>query len=996
MTGAVPERAHCALRDNSVHTKWSNEMKRTKRKSRKWGVLTAVFAVLMVVCIVGTLVANSYAAVVNIFLQTSSYKTVDTGEVVDTEYFKSKFSSEEEVKANDRAVAEELMGEGAVLLKNEDNALPLSAGSRISLFSQSVVDYVTCGTGSAFIKTDEKPTMKEALENVGLTVNPVLWQFYDSGEGSDYERNPNGSQWLTKRWKYKMNEVPVSAYTDMVKQSFGAFGDAAIVLISRVSGENYDMPADGFEDGTDSLELTQEEKDMFQFINDSGFETVIVLINSTNALECGFLEEYGVDACLWIGYTGTWGMNAVAQILTGEINPSGHLPDTFAYDNSAAPSMADFYTDGETHKYVNHNSDTAYYTIYQEGIYIGYKYFETRYEDVVMGTGNAGNYDYNGVVAYPFGYGLSYTDFQWSDYTCVYNEGTDQYEISVTVTNVGNVAGKDVVEIYYQSEYTDFDRENDIEKSAVELCGFDKTELLAPGQSETVTIAVNRSELTAYDANVNKTYILEIGDYYIAAGTDAHDALNNILAAKGYSAADGMTAEGNAGMTFKFHVDATDAETYSVSAATGNEITNQFEEADINYYLEDTVTYLSRSDWQGTWPRNNVYLMATDEMLKLIEQEGTYLADTDNDEVDLALTGQSGKLTLAMFMDEPYDSEAWEALLDQVTFDEMAELIGIGYHQTQGLTSINKPATTDENGPQGFTQTLSGVSTCYCAYTDQNIMAATWNVELLERVGESLGEDMLWLGSSGIYAPGANIHRSAYSGRNFEYYSEDAFLSGMMAAAEVRGIQSKGAYAYVKHFALNDSETNRAGLCIWANEQTIRETYLKAFELAVTEGGAHNVMASFSRVGAVWSGAHKGLMTNVLRGEWGMDGFAISDFSAQGGLYDVCYGLLAGTDIWDSSSTKWADVLKEGNYKNDPVLLNAMRQATKRILYTVANSNAMNGYSSSTQIVKVTPWWQTALYALDGVLVAMTVVSVVMLVTTKRKEKKLHTTNETT
>lgn len=950
-----------------------------KKKTKRWAILSAVFAILTIACIVGTNIAYSYTSVINIFFQTSSYKQVTTDEEEDTEYFKSAFASEEALRENDKLIAEELMGEGAVLLKNENGALPLSEGDMVSCFSASSVNYITCGTGSAYIETKDKPTMLEALEEKGLVVNKVLWQFYDSGEGSGYTRTPNESQWLTRREKYNMNEVPITEYTQIVSESLQVFGDAAIVMLSRVSGENYDMPADGFVDGIDSLELTQNEKDMFEYINNAGFEKVIVLINSTNAMECSFLEDYDVDACLWIGYTGTYGMNAVADILTGKVNPSGHLPDTFCYDNNTSPVMVDFYTDGETHKYLNYNSDTGYFNIYQEGIYVGYKYYETRYEDVVMGTGNAGNYNYDNEVAYPFGYGLSYTDFTWSDYSCAYDKEADVYTINVTVENTGTFAGKDVVEVYYQSEYTDFDRENNIEKSAVELCGFAKTKLLEPGEAETVTIEVAGSELTTYDAYVNKTYILEAGNYYIAAGADAHQALNNILSAKGYE------VSGDASFAEKFVIEETDAETYAVAVATGNAITNQFENADINNQIENAVVYLSRKDWQGTWPKNTIVLMATDEMLANLEMAGTYKAQTDS-ELELPMMGADGDLTLAMFMDVEYESEAWEDLLDQVSFDEMADLIGIGYHQTQELMSISKPGTTDENGPQGFTQTLSGVADCLCAYTDENIMAATWNVELLERVGESLGEDMLWLGASGIYAPGLNIHRSPYSGRNFEYYSEDAFLSGKMAAAEVKGIQSKGGYAYIKHFALNDSETNRAGLGIWANEQTIRETYLKAFEIAVVEGGAHNVMASFSRIGSIWSGAHKGLMTEVLRNEWGMDGFAISDFSAQGGIYDVCYGVLAGTDIWDSSSTTWSDVLKSGDYRNDPVLVTAMRQATKRILYTVANSNAMNGYSGSTQIVQVTPWWQTALIGIDVLFATLTLFSVVMLVKS-RKDK---------
>lgn len=972
----------------------------------KWSVITSITAIILVVALVGTYVANGSAQAINIALKTSTYRVENNDSTEDTTYFESDFDSVEELEAHDKLIAEQLTGEGVVMLMNKDGALPLKGDEKISTFSHSAVDVVTCGTGSADIDTSDAPTVKEALEEQGFSVNPTLWDFYTTGAGKDYTRTPvKGMNGIGERALYDINEVPVSAYTEEVKSSFTAYGDVAIVVLTRIAGEMYDLPIDGFVDGQNALELTAEEIDMFKMIEESGFEKTIVLINSTNAIECDFLTEglYGIDAALWIGYTGTYGLNAVADILAGEVNPSGKLVDTYANDNTTVPAMVDFYADTYTNA---ENGDSRWYTatlldsnmfynVYQEGIYVGYRYYETRYEDTVMGQGNTDGYNYNADVAYPFGYGLSYTSFEWSDYKSKFNKSDDQFEISVTVTNTGNVAGKEVVQVYHQSPYTEYDKENGIEKAAVELSGFDKTEMLQPGASETVTIVVPRSELTSYDSKNAKTYILDAGDYYLTAATDAHAATNNILAAKGFTTADGMDAEGNSEFTFKYENNKLDTETYSVSDATGYEITNQFDDADLSHYGEDSK-YLSRSDWQGTWPTIQDGLEANEEMMNQLYIYQTYEGNKD-ETIEMPTLGAKNGLSLAMFIGKEYDDPAWEQLLDQLTFQEMAELVGKGYHNTAMVESVAKPATVDDNGPQGFTQTLTGVAVCHAAYSDENIMAATFNVELMAEVGKAIGNDMLDLGATGLYGPAMNIHRTAYAGRNFEYYSEDPFLSGKIAAAEVEGIQSKGVYVYIKHYALNDSETNCRVISIWANEQAIREVYLKPFEIAVVEGDAHNVMNSFSRVGATWTGAHKGLMTEVLRNEWGMDGFAITDFSgnalfASYGLFlksfDVAYGLLAGTDTWDSSAEQWTDDLLK-LYKDDAAIVQAMRQASHRILYTVANSNGMNGISANTKIVPVTPWWQTAIIGVDVSLGALTLISAFMLVGKIRKKKAL-------
>lgn len=597
------------------------EKKNTKAKRgsgvKKWSILTAVFAILTVVSIVGTNIALSAGQAINIFLKTDTYKIVDKGNgKEDTTYFESDFDSVEELEENGKKVAEQLHTEGSVLLKN-NGVLPLKKDAKVSTLSHSSVDMVTCGTGAADIDTSNAPTLKEALESRGVSVNSTLWDFYTKGAGKEYVRTPGkeaNQENQSGRAGWHINEVPASAYTNEVKSSFAQYKDAAIVTISRISGEGSDLAVDEFKDGKNVLSLTAEEQDMLKMAK-SNFENVIVLINSTNALECDFIdnEEYGIDAVLWIGYTGGWGLNGVADILVGNANPSGRLVDTYCYDNTTTPSMESIYgadytnydPKDEEHWYSVANGQldgNHHYITYQEGIYVGYRYYETRYEDIVMGTANVGDYDYATTVAYPFGYGLSYTEFEYSNFKAEYNKDTDSFDVEVDVTNTGDVAGKEVVQIYFQSPYTEYDKENGIEKAAVELCGFDKTEVLEPGASETVKINVPREELACYDSNNAKTYILDAGDYYLTAAKNAHDAVNNVLAVKGYTKANGMTEDGNTELTFQYNNKELDTKTYSVSSATGEKITNQFESADLSQYGYE-INYLSRSNWTGTWPK---------------------------------------------------------------------------------------------------------------------------------------------------------------------------------------------------------------------------------------------------------------------------------------------------------------------------------------------------------------------------------------------------------
>ena len=1044
-------------------------MKKEKKKTGigKWIVTSGVSLVLVIAMIVAFVLTTAYEGVINLALRTETSRVeTDPNDKTDTEYFKSAYKDEngngtnsDEVKAAGMEIAEQLTEEGAVLLKNAGAVLPIASNAKISLFGHSSANMIVCGTGSADIDASDAPTFKEALEEVGLTVNPSLWNFYASEEIlTNYATNPqkgdnsirNGADGVAKG-EFTVNEVPWDKITAEAKSEFASYNDAAIVVFSRLGGEMWDLPSDvnketGEEtpgtglgvnkqqgNGTEtvngsgnSLELTIQERDLLKQIKAAGFENIIVLLNCTNPMECDFIDdpELGVDAVMWIGFTGVNGLRGVADLVVGNANPSGRVVDTFCIDNTTNPAMENFYgafwnnvTDYPKMDPMGNSTGLdgqKYYNVYQEGIYVGYRYYETRYEDYVLGQGNAGNYNYAADVKYPFGYGLSYTTFEYSDFAVV--EKADSFDVTVKVTNTGKVAGKEVVEVFFQSPYTQYDKDNQIEKAAIELCGFAKTDVLEPNASETVTINVPKKELRTYDSKTAKTYILDAGDYYFTVGRDAHDALNNVLAAKGADSSKMVavgnadrSATGNANFTYKWNNPTLDTTTYATSTENGEEyaITNQLQTADINWlkengYTDQTITYLSRSDWEGTWPQGTYIMNLSQELYNEITGIKKYVATKSDAEIPTM--GAKGDMTLAQMIGKEYDDPMWEKLLDQVTYEEMCMLIGVGYHGTLAVQSVAKPGTVDENGPQGFTMKLTdimGNSDTMTAYSDENIMAATWNTEFMYKVGESLGEDGLVLGMSGLYGPAMNTHRTAYAGRNFEYYSEDGFLAGKIAAAEVGGIQSKGVYVYVKHFAFNDSETMTRCYSIFSNEQAMREVYLEPFEHAIVErtmeidgeevaiGGAMNVMNSFGRVGVIWTGAHEGLMTNILRGEWGMDGFALTDYSNTGKTYDIFLGIMGGTDSWDNNNSGPAtrvDKLKKYDYENDPELVIRMREATHRILYTVANSNAMNGIAPSSKIVTVVPWWRALIIGVGVVAALGFVASIVMIVKTKKKQ----------
>ena len=925
--------------------------KKAKRKHfglwKTLGVICLVFAILLSV---GTGVVKLFDNTFAAMLGGRFWDVID--EDPNAQYFKQDFASDAERLEAGAEICYQVEAEGAALLMN-NGALPLAAGSKISTLSTSSVNIVYGGTGSGNVDASKADNLKVALEKSGFEVNPTLWDFYLTGEGSKYSRESGAGETAALLGSFNVGEAPWSVYTQELKDSIAAYGDAVIVTISRIGGEGADAKED-------YLQLDPNEKDMLagaaKLKADGKVKSIILLINTSNALQVDFLKnnEYAIDACLWIGGVGAYGTNAVTDILAGKVNPSGSLVDTYCYDNFSSPAMKNFVPvtyDGYDGKNIPNYAET--YLIYQEGIYVGYKYYETRYEDFVMGTGNAGQYAYGNDVAFPFGYGLSYTTFQYSDMAVTYNADKDVFEVVVTVTNTGDLEGKETVQVYAQSPYTDYDKENQVEKAAVQLIGFGKTDILKPGASETLTITVEKRDLAAYDTYGKGTYILDAGDYYLTVATDSHDAVNNVLSAKGYtveSTEGRMDADGNAELTFKYTQETFDDTTYATSA-NGTKIENQLSLADPNLYegtKGQNVTWLSRNDWAGTYPSDEqIVLKLTDLLIKDLQQSRYDPADYEA--VEMPTLGAKNGIKLVEMIGADYNDPKWQQLLDQLTFDEMVALIGDSFHWRMPAESVQAPGSRDENGPQGLTVALFGsaLGVETTAFTSEDVMAATFNTELLYQVGNIIGNDCLAADVSCLYGPGANMHRNPYGGRNFEYYSEDGFLSGAICAAEVKGIQEKGVDVVIKHFALNDSEQDRIGLGVWLNEQAAREIYLKAYQAAFEKSGANGVMTAYTRWGAVWSGGVKGLMTNIMRGEWGNNGMSITD-NVITPMVTGADGVLAGVTTYDAML--WYIVSELPKYENDAVIVSAMREACHHNLYALANSSAMNGIGPNTTI----------------------------------------------
>ena len=1021
------------------------------RLTKLWTVLSAVLGVLMAVFLIGTDLALANYGHINQFLGVTDtvYEQQEGSTQTDTEYFKSRYGEisdanlEKLIADTYKQVINEAR-EGSVLLWN-NRALPLEEGERsVTLFGYASAHPVYVGGGAAStIYNDAEITvdLRDALVAQGFSINETVYNALSTASAS--ASTPGHGLSFTD-WEATQGVTPTFAEVDASIYDSTSwendYNDAAIVTLSRYGGEGSDIYAELFadEDGTmiHQLQLTKKEKDMLQMIKDSGkFGKVIVLINCPWQMELEELKTYGVDAALYIAYPGVTGFHGIAEILTGETNPSGRLVDTYAVDALSAPATVN--SVGNTPAYTNaaeikeqiwfEESNNPYpgsfggasavqaVSVQQENIYIGYKYYETRYEDVILDRFNAsgangifastGNtWNYADEVSYPFGYGMSYTTFEQEIVGVDYDADTDKYTVRVQVTNTGEVAGKYAVPVYVQTPYGAYEMEYGVEKSAVNLVGFGKTGMLeANGGTETVEVEVDRYLLASYDSEGAQGYIISEGDNYFAVGTDAHDALNNILAAKGATGMidhEGNPVAGDAGCVYHFTTEFDDL-SYRFSE-TGYRVTNQFADNDINYWMDDAhqVTYLTRSDWNGTFPTQPAQVTATQEMIDVLDsyttEDSLYFKNMQPETVpEVGLFTQSTEgnridngLTFVDMRNFDYDDTVnWNLFLDQLTIEEMASLFA-DQSGGLGITAVGLPATSVADGiigPNGSYQYGDGRPECL--YTGQNILGATFNRELMVERSRLIGEESLYTGRSDNWGLGLDLHRTPFSGRNWEYVSEDANLTSLVGYLLTGPLQERGLIASPKHFCGNDQESYRIGVSTFYTEQSFREGSLRGFEGSLRFGDAHGTMASMSRQGLVYTCSSYALMTQVLRNEWGFQGRVVSDASRFAYMQEYNAQVAAGTDqfCYTPDIDFTAGTNRAGNQiiatinSGDGNMLQLLRESAKHSIFALSRSNIVNGLTANTVVRQVMPWWEQAIYAVDIVCGVLLAGSVVML-----------------
>ena len=855
-------------------------------------------------------------------------------------------------------VAEEIMEDGIVLLKNE-SLLPLNETKKLNIFGWESINPAYGGAGSGGINDlYDIVSLNQGLENAGFSINQELVDFYNN-YGAD---NPEMS---IQKQSWTLPEPPVDTYSDELIKSAKEYSDVAVVVLSRKAGEGHnDIPMDvrkaaydnnsdeydDFPEGEHYLQLSQTERDMVDMVC-SNFDNVIVIYNGANQFELGFADEYPqIKSVVWCPGTGNVGFNALGKVFSGEVNPSGKTPDTFIYDMTTAP----WWNNAEKTEYTNladmavegMNAGTAQvyapaFTNYVEGIYVGYKYYETAAQE--------GAIDYDKTVQYPFGYGLSYTEFEQKMGELEEKDG--QISVDVEVTNTGDVAGKDVVEVYYKPPYTN----GGIEKSSANLIEFAKTDLLQPGESQTVTVTFSIEDMASYDENNAKAYVLEKGDYVISINSDSHTVLDQ----KTYTADKDVVYKGE-----------------NKRASDDTAATNVFEDA------KGDVTYLSRADHFANYEEATAAPASAELGEPYVSEyhlnsnfdKTTYL----NDEDVMPTTGADNGLTLADMRDADYDDPRWEKLLDQLTVDEMANMIAMAGYQTAAMDSVGKVATLDFDGPAAINNNFTGVGSI--GFPIEVVVASTWNKELAQAWGECMGKISQEMGAEGWYAPGMNTHRTAFGARNYEYFSEDGVLAGNMGAKAVEGARKYGVYSYIKHFALY--EGNAKMVSVWSNEQAIREIYLKPFEISVKQGGANAVMVSWSFLGDKWTGESSNLMNTVLRDEWGFRGMALTDFFRNNGhgFMNADAALANGVDAMLSTFNG-----EENNVANPehPTAVLQMRNACKNVMYTVVSSWAYDGEHEETGMEN----WKKAGIGID-IVIALFMAGMEVLVIRGYKKRK--------
>lgn len=865
----------------------------------------------------------------------------------------------DETSDESTALVQEIAEEGIVLLKN-DGTLPLAADSNLNVFGWASTNPCYGGTGSGAL-SDAYPTVSllQGLEDAGFNLNTELSDFYTAYRAD----RPEVGMWAQD---WTLPEPTADSYTDEMMANAKEFSDTAMVVITRVGGEGADLPTDvskvtytdnsteykDFEAGEHYLQLDRTERDMLDLVC-SNFDNVIVVYNGANAMELGFINEYSqIKSAIWCPGTGQSGFEALGEIVAGTVNPSGKTSDTFVADLTATPTWNNFgyfkYDNMDEYAYTSNNFKTGEeetalpsFVNYVDGIYVGYRFYETAAAEGLI--------NYDDTVVYPFGYGLSYTTFTQEMGAISEDNGTISFD--VTVTNTGDVAGKDVVEVYYNPPYTN----GGIEKASANLIQFEKTEVLQPGDSQTITVSFDAEDMASYDTYGAGCYVLEAGDYQISINSDSH----NVIDSQTYTVASTVT------------YDESNPRSTDETAAV-----NEFA------YAEGDVTYLSRADGFANYADATA---APASMSMSDEAKATFLnnsnynpEDYNNDSDEMPTTGAKNGIKLADLRGVDYDDAQWDSLLDELTISDMDTMIAIGGYQTSAASSVGKIMTVDCDGPASINNNFTGIGSV--GFPSAVMIASTWNKNLALKFGESIGKMADEMEVSGWYAPAMNTHRSAFAGRNFEYYSEDGVLSGYMATNAILGAEEYGIYAYMKHFALNDQETNRTEmLCTWANEQSIREIYLKPFEMSVKEGGAKAVMSSFNYIGTQWAGGTSALCNTVLRDEWGFRGFVLTDYFGVYGYMDSDMGIRGGTDCmlvaYDTETNHVTDTTSATG-----VL--AMRQACKNIMYTVVNSRAYDPENLTEGLMN----WQIMAIVIDVIFAALIIFLEVLAIKGFKKE----------
>ena len=967
---------------------------RTVSRARKVGrviktILKSVLVVVLAVAMVGVNVMLPNSMISRMVNNIAGYQqSWDNSKAntagLDLDYYKADYDKDS-IGDAEKQLDRQIANEGYVLLKNDGNTMPFEQGTTFSFFGESVKNLtatqsvLTQFTGAK----GNSNQLKDSFESRGFGVNQTLMDFYTKGAGSKYTMG-TGSINFGAAEDFRINECPLSELESADGVLDSTKDTVPVFVMRRVAGEGRDMPRSMYTHATSAedkaktyLEPDSTELEILQYINDN-FDNGVVILNTASALNLGWLEQFpNIKSVLFVPSTGRYGTDSLADIFAGEVSPSGKTVDTFeanSLNSPAAQNYGDYqYIDGD-------GNLTGYsYVSYAEGIYVGYRYYETRYEDAVLGQGNAGDFDYDSEVVYPFGYGLSYTTFDWSNYQASWDGTT--CTVSVDVTNTGDVAGKDVVEVYAQSPYTDYDRANGVEKSAVQLVNYGKTKLLEPGETQTVSVTFDQDMLKAYDANGAKTYILDAGTYYVTAAHDSHDAVNNVLAAKGANVA------GDASRVSTYVPSNTDVDTttYATDAKSGAEITNLFDDA------KGDVTYLTRADWEGTFPQHDGTPLEGDVStwgaeINAVDENGNPVSyawgkvaspelidrlkglDSGNPVSDATITdtpvyGQNNGISLIDLRGKDYNDPMWNQLLDELSAEDYRELVGHSGYGSNFVQSIGKPFNIDADTAAGLI--YGGTGMMFCSPV---VMAQTWNQDLASAYGAMIGNEANIGGTTGWYAPSMNIHRTPFTGRNGEYYSEDPVISGTVASLEIKGAAEKGVYSTIKHFALNDQENHRGdggieqGCATWSNEQAIREIYVKPFDICMHVGtvdenyveqgadGSYSmattkvdacqaIMSAFNRVGATWAGGNYALLTGLARNEWGFNGWIVTDSANSAAPYmDSSQMIRAGGDSRLRSN--------ENNYQydeNNSAEYHYAREAIHHLLYVTANSKAMEG-----------------------------------------------------